>query len=102
MTTMRVATPCSENLDAMPRNAAGDYLCTKCDRAVADLRRVPRKRALAVIDATGTNENTNGQPETPTTPVVSTGPTVPGRAQNVSYPEPEITAVAGGLAFSGP
>jgi hypothetical protein len=46
---MRIATPCSENLDAMPRNSQGDFLCDKCDRAVVDLRRAPRKRALSVI-----------------------------------------------------
>ena len=48
---MRVASPCSENLDAMPRDAEGNYLCGKCDRAVVDLRSARRKRALAVIDS---------------------------------------------------
>lgn len=164
---MRVATPCSENLDAMPRNAEGDPLCSKCDRVVADLRRVPRKRALAVIsalrrqgdgsvcvrvratrdgtpvfapdpspfarfvgpialvgslaacspqglaaapgttpvsvvDTTPGHDNANGQAGTHATPVVSTTQPVPGRAQNVSYPPPDIADVAGGLAFSGP
>ena len=47
---MRIATPCTENLDAMPRAGLGVH-CTKCDRDVVDLRRVPSKRALAVIDA---------------------------------------------------
>ena len=51
MTKMRIATPCSENLDAMPRAANGDVHCTKCDRDVVDLRRATQKRALAVIQA---------------------------------------------------
>ena len=50
MTTMRVASPCSEDLDAMPRDGEGNYLCSKCDRAVVDLRGARRKRALAVIE----------------------------------------------------
>ncbi len=51
MTKMRIATPCAEDLDAMPRTADGDVHCTKCDRTVVDLRRASRKRALAVIHA---------------------------------------------------
>ncbi len=163
---MRVATPCSENLDAMPRDAEGAYLCGKCDRAVVDLRRAPRKRALAVIaglrkvgdgsvcvrvratrdgtpvfspdpsplarflgpialvgslaactpqgrgadhgttpatlvETTATHGNGNGTPGT-TRPVVSAVPADPGRATNVSFPQPDVTDVAGGLAFSGP
>lgn len=47
---MRIATPCSENLDSMPRNAQGDYLCGKCDRTVVDLRNARQKRALKVIE----------------------------------------------------
>lgn len=160
---MRVATPCTENLDAMPRNADGDYLCSKCDKAVVDLRRTPRKRALAVIqglraqgdgsvcvrvnatrDGTpvfapdpsllsrfvgpvalvgslaacapqmterattpstfvgheGSNTNGTGTQHTTTPPVqAQTQPTQPG-VQNVNNPPPEITAVAGGLAFA--
>lgn len=51
MTKMRIATPCAENLDAMPRAANGDVHCTQCDRDVVDLRRATQKRALAVIQA---------------------------------------------------
>lgn len=49
MTKMRIATPCSENLDAMPRAANGDVHCTRCERTVVDLRSATRKRALSVI-----------------------------------------------------
>jgi len=49
MTTMWIPTPCSENLDEMPRDAEGNARCTKCERSVVDLRSVRRKRALAVI-----------------------------------------------------
>ena len=48
-TPLRIVTPCSENLDAMPRTKDGAYLCAKCDRAVVDLRHARKKRALAVI-----------------------------------------------------
>ncbi len=161
---IRIATPCSENLDAMPRDASGAYLCSKCDRAVVDLRRASRKRALAVIGALraqgdgsvcarlfvrsadgapvfapepsrlarvvgplalvgslaacapqtlaadqGTlpvavsapeGGNGNGAPGRASAAVVTTPPPVRPSAQNVSYPPPDITAVAGGLAFS--
>lgn len=46
---MRIPTPCSQNLDAMPRGASGEAHCTACDRDVVDLRRTPQKRALAII-----------------------------------------------------
>lgn len=45
---MRIATPCSEDLPSMPR-APGGVHCARCDRDVVDLRRVPRKRALAIL-----------------------------------------------------
>lgn len=45
---MRIPTPCSENLDAMPRTGDGVH-CSRCDRDVVDLRRATKKRALAVI-----------------------------------------------------
>ena len=45
---MRIAHPCSENLPGMPRTPGGVH-CSRCDRDVLDLRRVPRKRALAVL-----------------------------------------------------
>jgi hypothetical protein len=159
---MRIATPCSENLDAMPRDAQGDYLCGKCDRAVVDLRRAPRKRALSVIaglrrqgdgsvcvrvnakrdgtpvfapdpsplarfvgpialvgslaacspqmsarDTTpvtlvaheGSNSNLPSGTQTQTTTVVGTQPQ-PGGVQNVNVMPPDITPMAGGLAFS--
>lgn len=48
---MRIQKPCTENLDAMPRANAGPGVhCTSCDRDVVDLRRVPKKRALAVLE----------------------------------------------------
>ena len=47
---MRIPTPCTQNLDAMPRATAGIGVhCTACDRDVVDLRRTPKKRALAVL-----------------------------------------------------
>ena len=45
---MRVASPCTENLDEMRRTKDGSF-CVKCEQNVVDLRRVPEKRALAVI-----------------------------------------------------
>jgi hypothetical protein len=48
---MRIATPCRQDLDSMPRAESGlGVHCTACDRDVVDLRRAPKKRALAVID----------------------------------------------------
>lgn len=161
---IRVATPCSENLDAMPRTADGAYQCGKCQRDVVDLRRATRKRALAVIGALraqgdgsvcarlnvrsdGTpvfvpepsvlarfvgpvalagslaacsaqsvehvtttpvaisetvsdtsGSNANGTPGTQTTPVAARPPVTPSQNVNVSYPD--VTPMAGGLAFS--
>lgn len=45
---MRIAHPCSEDLPSMPRTPGGVH-CSRCDRDVVDLRRVPRKRALAIL-----------------------------------------------------
>lgn len=45
---MRIAHPCSADLSSMPRTPGGVH-CAACDRDVLDLRRVPRKRALAVL-----------------------------------------------------
>jgi hypothetical protein len=45
---MRIAHPCSEDLPSMPR-APGGVHCSRCERDVIDLRRVPRKRALAIL-----------------------------------------------------
>jgi hypothetical protein len=45
---MRVASPCTENLDGMARTPSGSF-CAKCQKNVVDLRRVPKRRALAVI-----------------------------------------------------
>ena len=45
---MRVVSPCTENLDQMPRTRDGSF-CTKCEKNVVDLRRVPKTRALAVL-----------------------------------------------------
>lgn len=45
---MRIPTPCRENLDAMPRTPDGVH-CASCDRNVVDLRRTPKKRALAIL-----------------------------------------------------
>ena len=164
---MRVASPCTENLDAMPRTKDGAFLCGKCDRAVVDLRRAPRKRALAVIDGLrregdgsvcvrvratrdgtpvfapdpsplarfvgplalvgslaacspgvsagrGTTPivltdalpepvpaNGNGTPGTQPVRAVVAPPVTP-TTTNVSYPDYDVTEVAGGLAFSGP
>jgi hypothetical protein len=48
---MRIQTPCSQDLDSMPRaESGGGVHCTACDRDVVDLRKTPKKRALAVID----------------------------------------------------
>ena len=45
---MRIASPCTENLDGMARTPDGSF-CSKCEKNVVDLRRTPKKRALAVI-----------------------------------------------------
>lgn len=45
---MRIATPCSENLDAMEKTERG-FFCDKCQHDVVDLRRAPKKKALAVL-----------------------------------------------------
>lgn len=45
---MKIATPCSENLDAMEKTARG-FFCDKCQHDVVDLRRTPKKKALAVL-----------------------------------------------------
>jgi hypothetical protein len=45
---MRIESPCTENLDGMARTRDGSF-CAKCEKDVVDLRRVPKKRALAVI-----------------------------------------------------
>ncbi len=45
---MRIASPCTEDLDRMARTRDGSF-CAKCAKNVVDLRRVPKKRALAVI-----------------------------------------------------
>lgn len=45
---MRIASPCTEDLDGMARTHDGSF-CTKCEKNVVDLRRAPKKRALAVI-----------------------------------------------------
>lgn len=48
---MRIQTPCSQDLDSMPRAQGGTGVhCTACDRDVVDLRKAPKRRALAVID----------------------------------------------------
>jgi len=45
---MRIAHPCSENLPGMPKTPGGVH-CSRCNRDVLDLRRVPQKRALAIL-----------------------------------------------------
>lgn len=45
---MRIATPCSEDLDAMEKTERG-FFCDKCQHDVVDLRRTPRKKALKVL-----------------------------------------------------
>ncbi len=47
---MRIARPCTENLDAMERTPSGGFACTRCELEVVDLRRATRRRALAVLD----------------------------------------------------
>lgn len=46
---MRVVRPCNESFEAMTPTERGRH-CARCDREVVDLRRVPRKRALVVLD----------------------------------------------------
>ncbi len=46
---MKIATPCSENLDAMQKTERG-FFCDKCQHDVVDLRRTPKKKALAVLN----------------------------------------------------
>jgi hypothetical protein len=46
---MRVVRPCNESFDAMTPTERGRH-CARCDREVIDLRRVPRKRALVVLE----------------------------------------------------
>lgn len=168
----RLASPCTENLDTMPRTADGAYLCGKCEREVVDLRRATKKGALAIVDeirkqgdgsvcarlnvrpdgtpvfapepsrlarfvgpmalvgslaacspqsraadpgttpvafvgttqpeTEGTNTNGNDTPGTTPTPVTTVQPTTHANTQNVVYPQPDVTPMAGGLAFTGP
>jgi hypothetical protein len=44
----RIAAPCTEDLDAMARTERGSF-CDKCRHEVVDLRRAPKKKALAVL-----------------------------------------------------
>ena len=44
----RIAAPCTEDLEAMARTERGSF-CDKCQHEVVDLRRAPKKRALAVL-----------------------------------------------------
>ena len=46
---MKIARPCTENLDAMARTETGGFACTRCELEVVDLRRATRKRALRVL-----------------------------------------------------
>lgn len=48
--SMRIVTPCSENLDAMEKTERG-FFCDKCQHDVVDLRRTPKKKALKVLSA---------------------------------------------------
>ncbi len=46
---MKIAKPCTEDLDSMGRTASGGFACARCELDVVDLRRATRKRALTVL-----------------------------------------------------